>query len=254
MGTWFPPIFYVGFVVEAALIANLLRNGLFRIYRWFFIYLLTDLVGTGLGALLQTNRHLYAQIYFVGQSLKIGLVVMVVLELYQLALVHHPALSQYGRTTVTYVMAGAAIAAAVTVLLDRTPRKGSPVLFEFFAFQRTMNIWMLLFLAIIALLMAWFPLVLKRNATLYIGGFVIYFLTQSAGYWAANFRPALRGSISEAMLVVSTICLTVWFFALTRHGEEVTTVVGHRWNPEDGKRVMAQLDAINAKLARLAQR
>src|SRR5581483_10528480 len=88
---------YASFATEACLIATLVRNGLFRVYRWFFWYLTADVLETAAGLVAQTNRRLYAQIYFAGQSIKIALAVLVVLELYRLALERHPALSHFGR-------------------------------------------------------------------------------------------------------------------------------------------------------------
>ncbi len=71
---------------------------------------------------------------------------------------------------------------------------------------------------------------------------------------AVNLSPKWKEPISDAMLMTSLVCLLVWMFALTPRGEKITTVVGHRWSPSEAKRLTGQLEAINARLARLSRR
>src|SRR5947209_4938031 len=82
---WIPWTSYFSLLLEAALLANLARNGLLRVYKWFFAYLSADLVETAIGTIFQENKQLFAQIYFTGQTVKTILAVLVVLELYRLA-------------------------------------------------------------------------------------------------------------------------------------------------------------------------
>jgi hypothetical protein len=117
-----------------------------------------------------------------------------------------------------------------------------------------MNLWMLLFLIIIVLFMVWFPVRLKRNSALYIGGFGLYFLTRTMAMLFYNFAPRSRDAVDHALLAASIGCLLVWLFALTPKGEEITTVVGHRWAPQEADHLIGQLDAINARLVRLSRR
>ncbi len=245
---------YLTLALEAALLVNLARYGLLRVYRWFAAYLSADAIETAVGAIFQQDRRLFAHIYFAGQSVKVILAVMVVLELYRLALERHAALARYGRMTVAYVLGGAAVVAVLGLALEPgIAGDPSPVLRAFFSFERTISVWMLLFLLAIGAFMLWFPVVLKRNSALYIGGFVLYFLSRSTGMLAANLTPQWKQAISEAMLLVSVACLVVWLFALTEQGERVETTVGHLWDPAEARRLTAQLDAINAKLSRLSR-
>jgi hypothetical protein len=254
-GLWLDWIPYLDLAVEIALIINLIRNGLYRVYGYFFAYLAADSLETVVGILFQTRRRLYAEIYFTGQSVKMLLAVFVLLELYQIALERHPALARFGRRTVSYVLAVAALGAGLAISLDRNiPPGRPPVLHRFNTFERTMDLWMLLFLVIICGFMVWFPVRLKRNGALYIGGFIIYFLSRSAGLLFRNLTPQWMHPIDDALGIASISCLIVWLCALSRKGEEVTTVVGHRWRLEDTKRLTGQLEAINTKLVRLSRR
>lgn len=254
-GLWLDWTPYLDLAVEALLILSLARNGLYRIYRFFFAYLSADAAETVAGIAFQTNKRLYAEIYFAGQGVKMILAVLVVLELYQLALEHHPALARFGRRTVAYALLAAAVMAGLAVSLDRAiPAGRSPVVHRFNTFERSMDLWMLLFLILAILFMVWFPVRLKRNGAMYIGGFLIYFLSRTAGLLFRNLTPGWRGPIDQGLMAASIGCLLVWLLALTKRGEEITTVVGHRWSPQEARRLSAQLDAINAKLMHLSRR
>ncbi|MBZ5605790.1 MAG: hypothetical protein LAO79_26110, partial [Acidobacteriia bacterium] len=254
-GLWLSWISYFDLAVEAALIFNLLRNRLYRIYRFFFAYLTADAVETTLGMLFQSKRRVYAEIYFGGQAVKMILAVFVVLELHQIALERHAALARFWRRTVAYILAAAAALAGLAVTLDQNiPPGRPPFLHRFNTFERSMDLWMLLFLLMASLYMIWFPVRLKRNGAMYIGGFLIYFLSRSAGLLFRNLTPQWKAPIDNALLAASIVCLVVWLIALTEKGEEVTTVIRQRWGSPDAKRLTAQLDAINAKLIELSRR
>jgi hypothetical protein len=254
-GLWLPWTSYLSLVVEIALILNLIRNGLYRVYKWFFAYLAVDAVETVVGSVFQAELTVFGCIYVAGQTLKLILAVFVVLEFYRLALERHPALSSFGRATVSYALAAAALIAGLSISFNGPPPgKGQVILYRFFTFERIMNVWMLAFVLMIGLFLSWFPVVLKRNGALYIAGFAIYFLARSAALLVVNLTPQWRARISDAMLVTTITCMLVWLFALTRRGEQVTTIVGHRWRPSEVARLTGQLDAINAKLLRLSRR
>jgi len=186
---------------------------------------------------------------------KMLLAIFVVLELHEFVLANHPALARFWRNILAYVLAAAALLAALAVTLDRAiPRGRPPFLHRFNTFERTMDLWMLIFLLLAGLYLIWFPVRLKRNAAIYASGFFIYFLSRSAGLLFRNLKPQWRVPIDEALLLASVACLIVWLIALTRRGEEVTTVVAPRWHVSSAHRLAAQLDAINAKLVQFSRR
>ncbi|PYT15118.1 MAG: hypothetical protein DMG59_15085 [Acidobacteria bacterium] len=248
-------IWYLNILATIAVLISLYRNGLYRNYRRLYIYLLVDTLQSSLGALFQSRRKLYAQIYMTGQAMKLIIAVFVVLELYWLALAGHPALARFGRKTVRYLLPAAGVIALAGLLVDPSAPPGrSPVLHQFFSIEHTMDTWLLVFLTLICLFMAWFPVRLRRNVALYIGGFFLYFFARFSGVLLTKILPAsFTHPLSAAMLSISFLCLIVWLFALRRQGEETTTVIGHRWNPARMERLTGQLEAINASLSRLGQ-
>lgn len=247
--------FYLDVTAKAALICRLVWGGLYRIYRGLFLYLAFDFVTSVVLATVPFRSASYAWIYIVGHSLKALLGLLVVTELYRLAMIGQPALSFYGRRTIAYVLGAAMFLAVCGLRLDAAvPAGQSTKLHNFFSFERTMDAWLMGFLVILSLFVAWFPVRLKRNVAMYIGGFVLYFFARSAGLLLTNLLPPrFTEPLSIAMLAISVGCLATWLVTLRREGEERTVVLGHSWNPDAIQRLTGQLDAINASLVRLSR-
>jgi hypothetical protein len=246
-------VFYLQTGATAALILRLGLSGLSKIYKSFFAYLAIQLAEFVALVLVSFHARFYGFTYFAGQGVRVVLSVFVVLEVYQLALADQPALARFGQRTVGYVLGAAALAAICGLALDSSVPPGQSIfLHHFLSFERTMDVWLLIFLLLISLFLLWFPVRLKKNVALYIGGFVVYSFARSFGLLFVNMLPVqFTIPLGTAMLAVSISCLAVWVFELRREGEEVTTVIGHRWNPAAMGRLMDQLKSINASLARL---
>ncbi len=255
-------VWYLNIGATLVLVFRLALNGLIRVYRWLFLYMLADTLQQMVRLPFQFNENRSAEIYMVGQAAKTVIAVFVVLELYKLALAERPALAKFGRNTVGYVLAGAAVIALGGLILDPSvPPVSSKILYHFYSFERTMDVWVLIFLLLISLFMTWFPVRMKRNVAFYIGGFVVFFFARFIHLLRAmkalelgRFDLPLWDGFNIAVLSVSFGCLLVWVFALRRKGEESSTVIGHRWNPVAMEHLTGQLDVINTGLARLSRR
>jgi hypothetical protein len=252
---WLSAIWCLNLAGTLALIVSLARNGLYRFYPCLFVYLATDAAQTTALLLLGPHSNAYGWTYVFGQLFKIVLAVFVILELYRVALAQRAALARFGRDAVGYILAGAAVVAFSLLMLDSSiPPGQSKILHRLFSFERTMNIWMLIFLVVISAFMAWFPVRMTRNGALYVAGFAIYFLARALGLLLINLAPDFQKSFDLAMLSVSFACLMVWLFALRREGEETTVVTGARRDPARMQQLTRQLDAMNARLAEIARR
>jgi hypothetical protein len=240
------------------LIARLFQTRLIRIYRWFGLYVLLDLVEALLLLRLQQTHawRLYAEAYMAGQGLKMILSVFVLLELYRVALATRPAIARFGQKTVGYALAVAATIAVLGVTLDRSVPKDQPLLLHrYFTIERTMDIWGLTFLLLITGFMLWFPVKLMRNAAFYLLGFMVYFSARSAGLLVMNLLPhRFTPAVDSVMLGVSCCCLTFWAIALRSRNEDQSTVLVHRSDASALALLEKQLDAINASLLRLSRR
>jgi hypothetical protein len=242
--------------LSAAVLVKLWATGLVRIYRLFFCYLTADILSS-IGALLipyDTKR--YGDFYFSSQTVKIVIAAFVLVEIYTLALERTPALAQFGRKTVGYILAGAALFPVVAVFVYRVP-SADRILRVFLLFEQTMNATMAIFLILISLFIAWFPVRMRRNVIVYICGFIVWRLSRATAVyvvnqWSGNTRVSLVVNSIEMCLFIG--CLLFWVLEFRREGEARTAVVGHLWNRAEAERLTEQLDAINDSLERMRRR
>jgi hypothetical protein len=249
-------VWYCNIGATFLLIIRLRTSGLNRIYRAFSWYLLESLLQDALALVVRSPFRRTVDLYMAGQTVKLILTVFVVMELYHFALAGQPALARYGRSSVGAALAFCALASTLVVTL--LPVVGyikpgnSPVLYYFYAFERTMDSAVLFFLFLASAFLAWFPVRVPKNVAIYMGGFVAYFLTR----WAALFWIVIShrylNLANFIMMSIAFICLTAWIVSLRKEGEKTSTVTGHRWNPGQADRLMGQLIAINAKLERFS--
>lgn len=247
---------YLNLAAVLVLLVRLFALGLFRIYRSLFFYLLTYTLQFFATAIFPITSAAYSYSYMVGESANVALSMLVVLELYRLALAGQPALAGFGRKTVAYAMALAAVVAAGGVMLDTiVPPGQSRFTHHFFTAERTLDFAILIFLLLISAFLTWFPVKVRRNIVLYIAGFAVFYLSRSFGLLMINLLPpASLSVVNNVFTVVSFSCLIAWLLGLRRESEDTTTTVGHRWNPAAMERLSGQLDAINATLVRFGRR
>jgi hypothetical protein len=244
-------VWYLNILVTALLLGRLFTQGLAYEYRALTLYLAADILQQVPRLFLAASPWWSAMDYFAGQAVKVVLAIFVVLELYQLALENQPALARFGRRTVWYLVGTATAVSAVGLLLDLPRRRESqPILLDFLRFERSLDLMALVLLAAIIVFLLWFPVRVRRNVALYIGGFVIYTFQRWAGLLVTNLWPALLRPMSTIMLCVSFACLAIWLVLLRREDDRSTTVIGHRWSEAEADRLVGQLNAINARLAR----
>src|SRR5262249_18804286 len=90
-----------------------------RAYPFIFAYLFTDTLEQIVALVFAQRRNLYyAEIYFVGQTVKIALWVFVVLELYELAQAQQPALARFCRRVLAYWFAIAVACVLINLLVE----------------------------------------------------------------------------------------------------------------------------------------
>jgi hypothetical protein len=252
LGIFERTIWYLDIVGAAALLVFLWRNGLYRTYRGLFLYLSIDLLNSLVAAPLRLDSNAFAVTYLFFRTLKVFVAVFVVSELYRLVLADHPALAAFGQKVVAGILALAGLIAASGLAMDYSAAPRYPILKGFRVFERTMDAWMAIFLLLIACFVVWFPVRMKRNVALYIGGFAAWSLARSSMLLFINLMPPrLVYSLGTAILTVELLCLLVWLLGLRPEGERVTTVTRRRWSPEALEHLTGQLGSINANLSRL---
>jgi hypothetical protein len=245
---------YLSIAAAAGLLARLLWFHLAWRYGWLFAYFAADIV-QGVLVIGVSRRSLwYGYVYFAGQGAKVLLAVGVSVQLWLLALRAYPALARFGRRIAIYIFLGALLLAAAGLVLE-PPRAAFQSTFPhyFNAFEGTLDSTVGLFLVTVALFLLWFPVVVPRNVAVIIGGFLFYLLQGWAGLLLVNLYPQSAHDISAVSVSVEAGLLICWIVTVRPNGESVTTVTGHRWNPEEAERLLGQLNAINTRLEQAAR-
>jgi hypothetical protein len=255
LNPWEKAIWWLATGLTAAVLVKLFRVGLARIYKLFFCYLAWDFLSSLIGISMAYNTTRYAYFYMGAQTLKAVIAAFLLAEIYSLALEGTPALAQFGRNTVGYILGAAGVFPVLAIFMDHSASRPQPLRTYFFLFEQTMDATMAIFLVLISLFIAWFPVRMRRNVIVYAGGFIVWTLSRSAAvHLANNTNLVATRLISSLQMGISLGCLLFWLIGFRREGESRTAVVGHLWDRAEAERLTQQLDAINNNLERLRRR
>lgn len=245
-------LWYLNIAGAMGLLARMFIHRLSRVYRLLTVYLLADVCGdlAMLAATLARSDEAVAFTYYGAQAVKVVLGAFVAMELFRLALAEHPALGRFGQRVIGYFFACGFVLGALNVWFG-TRYEGSQITGVFTAFERSMDLAVMVALLLMTVFLLWYPVRMRRNVALCIAGFVLY----SFERWALLLAEALKASdlraISTAMLSLSLSVLVFWIAALRRSGEKMTTVTGHRWDAASAVQLSEKLDRINTRMKAL---
>jgi hypothetical protein len=241
-------------VLLAALVCRLAQNGLVRRYVWFYGLLWVSLLQAAVVAALKPNPNSqwYAQFYLLTEPLLWFFYIVTVLELYGGILRDHPGIATLGRRT---LMAGLAIAVAVSALTLQAdlpgPSDNSRILVYYGVVDRGISFSLVIFLVIMLLFLARYPIPLKRNLAVHAIVYSVFFLSSALALFVMNVTGfEVRRMVSTALLAIADACLLAWLLLLRPAGEEQTVVLRQSLTPQDEVRLLQQLEALNASLSR----
>jgi hypothetical protein len=238
-------------VLLVSLCIRLWRTRLHRVYRYFFGYLLVSLLQTAVMSLVPFDRVHYSYAWMATEALSLCFYALIVLELYTLILGDLVGIATLSRR---YIKVAIGLAIAVSLLLLYFEKTPTGITTTFLIFERAIVSSLLVFVLLITAFVVYYPVPLNRNVVVYSIAYALYFATKTAGLFASNLSHHWYRQVSTLLVGVSTACLMLWVFALSRRGETKPEVIGHRWQPEDGERLLSQLKAINASLVRTARK
>jgi hypothetical protein len=245
-------LWYLNMAAAAVLSVRLYFQRLAGIYPFLIAYLLAQSLEQILELAFGQGRHrnTYARIYFTGQGVKVVLIILVVLELFDRALMQQPALAKFGRRMLGYSFSLAVGIGLVNLLLDTG---ANSFLDGFLRLERSVDLVAFILLIVMSGFLLWFPVRAHRNAVYWLAGFMIYLFFRWTGLLLGNLWHQSRPDINAVMLAVALGCVACWAFLLRPEGEKETVVTGHSWNPAQAERLRVQLDAINSRLERLVR-
>lgn len=260
MNPWEKGLWFLTTGLTAAVLVKLWLTGLIKVYKLFFAYLLVDFVSSVGAMMIPFHSKMYGSFYFTAQTLKIIVGAFVLIEIYSLALERHPALARFGRSIVGYILIGAGALPLIELWLGRWAGAATAAqryVRAFLLFEQTIDGTMAIFLILISVFMAWFPVRLRRNVVVYTSGFIAWSLSRSVmalimSRWFTDAHTKQITGIVQFCFALG--CLVFWLIGFQREGEVRTAVVGHVWNRAEAEKLAEQLDAINDNLEKMRRR
>ena len=246
-------LWIANFVLECGLVAWLWRQGLYRAFRFFWLYLLVDAAVGIVIAFLPPRSDWYGNLYFAAEFSKLGLLFGVVLANWRATLERYPSIAALGRKAIQLSFGLAIVLSVLAASLEANLPKGEFPLLIYTLVTLRSGLFALAVATILSFLfLSWFPVRISRNSVRFLSIFVLYLASKAAFYFGLNYLGfETRRVFSDAILGLSSVCMLLWILGLRRDGEYVSAVVAVR-NPQREQVLVAQLDAINASLSRIA--
>jgi hypothetical protein len=204
---------------------KLFRSGLYRPYRFFFLYLVSLVPYDICLLVLDVKSGLYQKFWTVTAPLFWLLYILVVFELCGLILEKHQGLYTLGRWAM-YLGLAVAVTLSVLSLLPRitpaTPQR-----------SRIMG----------------YILATERGVV-----FSLFFLSNTLGLLLRSvFGLHVSAEINLFLMGVSSACVVAWLVLLSAKGEKVRVSTRH-FGPRDEERILLQLDSLNDTLLKASHK
>ncbi len=245
-------LWVIGVFLAAVLLVKLAYTGLYRFYFWFSAYLGLEVVRSLILFAVGPKSDAYETIFLVTHPLSWLLSIMVVLELYSLALGNLPGIASLSRWVMSGSMAAAVALSALSLSADLSRQAGSPrILALYSVIERGLVFSLVLFLLLISIFLMWYPISIRRNVVVHATLYSIHFLSVSFFTFIRNLVGSrVTTQVSIVLVFVDCVCFTLWIAWLSREGEETKVVVRSKWLPEDQDRLLRQLDSLSDALRR----
>jgi hypothetical protein len=221
-------MWYTNMAAAVVLFSRLYALGLVRTYPFLFAYLFADTLEQTVAFAFTQDRHIYTEIYVAGQTVKVALSIFVILEVYQLALAQQPALARFCRRVLGYLFLIVVAFGLVKLLLKfgGAYANRGVLLVRFLRLERYVDLFAFIALISLAGFLLLYPVRVRRNVAIWLGGFLLYSFSRWTGLVLTNGFPQLTHELSVAMLAALLACRIGWSLMLDRQGEKEIVVTG----------------------------
>jgi hypothetical protein len=243
-------------LASALVIGRLWWAGLHRTYRFFFASLVFALLRSAALFPFGTRSLMYYRIWAGTEPILWLSYVLVVFELYSLVLKHYRGIYSVGRMFFFAAVATAAVISAITVLPTMTGALSThPLLYYYVLLEREVVTSLAIFLLLLLALVTWFPVPLSRNLLIHCCVYTTYFFASNVInlFWHLGGKDAVYWA-NMSKFAVALACYFCWTFFLSRGGEDRTASLHLGRSPLEEKRLLGQLEGLNATLLRTARK
>lgn len=227
------------------LIARLWSADLYRIYPFFFSYLLAELLRIAIMSAIPFRGRLYPKFWVGGELAVACLYALIVVELYRVVLHDLPGIATTARRYITGTVVVATFGSLLLLRLEETPKN---FVSATLVIDRAIVFSLVIFILLVSGFLVYYPVRLSRNVVFYSIGYAVYFLTKATALFIRTLGHYVLPQISIVLMTVASLCLLLWILTLNRKGELLTVVIGHKWKSDDEARLLSKLKDINAHL------
>ena len=250
-------VWALNFIASAFVIWRLYSLGLYRTYRYFFAGMILAVVRTAVLFPLGPRAEIYYRIWVATQPLLWLSYLLIVFELSSLVLRQYPGIQTMGRWFFFSGVAIAAIVSALTVLptIAAPPAARYPVFYYYALIERGFATSLAIFLLLLLLLVTWFTIPLSRNLLIHCIVYSVYFFANNVSFLYRHLGGANASYLHNmSKLTVALGCYFCWAFLLSRSGEDRTASLRLGRSALEEKRLLGQLEGLNAILLRTARK
>jgi len=246
----------VSVLAYALTIVKLFSSGLRRRYRFFFAYLVFALPVLVWSCLAdQTSQH-YLWVFLYLEPVSALFSILIVLELYRLVFEDYKGLYTVAKWAMLLAVMIATVVSTVGLLpvLSRPGgRQPSVWIPRELRVEARVDLGLVLFILLILLFLSRYPIRLSRNVLVYTGVYSVFFLSNAVGLllWLL-FGYQVSDPINACLIGVSSACAIAWWLGLSAKGEEIH-LHAPILRPGSEERLLLQLDALNATLAKISR-
>jgi hypothetical protein len=230
--------------------------GLRKTYRYFFGGMVLAVIRTAILFPLSPSTKLYYQVWISTQPLLWLAYLLIVSELYFLSLKSYRGIYSLTRWFLFGAVATAVIISAITVLPTITVAPVRyPMPYYYALIERGIATSLAIFLLLLLLLVTWFTIPLSRNLLTHCTVYSVYFFANNVISLYRQLGGIDASSLSNiSKLTVALGCYYCWAFLLSSNGEERTASLHLGRSALDEKRLLGQLEDLNATLLRAARK
>lgn len=244
-------------LASALVVTRFYWAGLHRTYRFFCAGLVFALVRSLTLLPFSPRRPAYYRIWVSTDPILWLSYVLVVYELYSLVLKHYRGIYSVGRIFFFASVATSAVISVLTVLptMSGALATVSPLLYNYSLIERGVVTSLAIFLLLLLALVTWFPVPLSRNLLIHCSVYTGYFFFVNVInlYWHLGGANATYWR-NMSRFAVAMACYFCWAFFLSRSGEDRTASLHLGRSPLEEKRLLGQLEGLNATLLRTARK
>jgi hypothetical protein len=242
-------------LASALVVGRLYWVGLHRTYRFFCASLVFAVVRSVSLLPFSPRQPAYYRIWVGTEPVLWLSYVLVVFELYSLVLKQYRGIYSVGRMFFFIAAGASTVISALTVLPTMTGALAERALFYYAIVERGIVTSLAIFLLLLLALVTWFTIPLSRNLLIHCSVYTTYFFSVNVInlFWHIGGANATYW-YNMSRFTIALGCYFCWGFLLSPSGEDRTASLHLGRSPLEEKRLLGQLEGLNATLLRTARK